>query len=102
MGPLVPYPACTAQLFPQLYSVTTGRLGRDLDHWAGARQTAARCHFSLTANPHEALLYALYIGTLSAPSRSEETFVAEVRAHAPASGDLFTMSLLDALGVAHR
>jgi hypothetical protein len=102
LGPLVPYPACTAQLFPQLYGVTTGRLGRDLDHWAGARQTAARCHFSLAESPHEALLYALFINALSAPSRSEESFVAEVRAHAPAGGDLVTRSLLDALGVTQK
>lgn len=102
LGPLVPYPACAAQLYPQLYSVTTGHLGRDLDHWAGARQTAARCHFSLDTDPHEALLYALFISTLTEPSRAERMFVANVRAHAPARGDLVTLSLLDALGVPQK
>ena len=98
LGPLTPYPACTAQLYPQLYNVTSGHLAADLDRWAGARETAARCHFSLAAGPHEALLYALYISKLSAPSRSERAFIAQARAHAPARGDLVTVSLLDALG----
>ena len=102
LGPLVPYPACEAQLFPQLFSVTTGHLGRDLDHWAGARQTAARCHFSLDTGPHEALLYALYISGLAAPSSSERAFVTQVRAHAPVGGDLVTIALLDALGLPQR
>ena len=101
IGPLVPYPACAAQLYPQLYSVTTGDLSRDLDHWAGARRTAERCHFSLAADPHEALLYAMYIKALPQPSHSEQAFIAYVRAHAPTRGDLITMSLLDALNVPH-
>jgi len=102
LGPLVPYPACAAQLYPQLYSVTTGNLDRDLDHWAGARQTLARCHFSLAADPHEALLYAVYIEALPEPSPAERTFVTQVRAHTPARGDLVTMSLLDALDEGHK
>jgi len=102
LGPLVPYPACVAQLFPQLYSVTTGHLGRDLDHWAGARQTAARCHFSLDTGPHEALLYASFISILVAPSRSEQAFMARIRARAPVHGDLVTVSLLDALGLPQK
>lgn len=102
IGPLVPYPACTAQLYPQLYSVTTGHLGRDLDHWAGARRTAARCHFSLATDPHEALLYALFIKGLPRPSHSERAFLAHVLAHAPVRGDLVTTSLLNALNVPHE
>jgi hypothetical protein len=102
IGPLVPYPACAAQLYPQLYSVTTGHLGRDLDHWAGARQTVARCHFSLDTDPHEALLYAIFIRALSEPSYSERTFVTHVLAHPPKRGDLVTRSLLDALGISQK
>ena len=102
LGPLTPYPACTAQLYPQLYSVTTGHLGRDLDHWAGARHAAARCHFSLDTGPHEALFYALFISTLPEPSRSEAAFIAHVKMHTPRHGDLVTMSLLDALGLPQK
>jgi hypothetical protein len=89
-------------LYPQLYSVTTGHLGYDLDHWAGARRTAARCHFSIVTDPHEALLYAIFIQALPQPSHSEQAFIAYVRAHAPADGDLVTVSLLDALNVPHN
>jgi hypothetical protein len=102
IGPLVPYPSCAAQLYPQLYNVTTGHLGRDLDHWAGARQTAARCHFSLATDPHEALLYAVFIKALPEQSHAERSFIAHVRAHAPHDGDLVTMSLLDALSVSQK
>jgi hypothetical protein len=99
LGPLVPYPACTAQVYPQLYRVAGSDPAADARHFAGARATAARCHLTLENAPHEALLYALYIGILRAPSNAERTFVARVRAHAPKRGDIVTVTLRDALGV---
>jgi hypothetical protein len=102
LGPLVPYPACTAQLFPQLYDVRGSSHKADVRHFTGARETAAKCHLSLGADPHEALLYAIYISKMRVESRSERAFVERVREHAPASGDIITMTLLDALGVSQK
>jgi hypothetical protein len=100
IGPLVPYPACTAQVFPQLYAVDSDDRASDVRHFAGARATAARCHLDVATAPHEALLYALYIEHLAAPSSSERTFVARARAYtAKHSDDIVTLALLDALGV---
>lgn len=100
MGPLVPYPACTAQLYPQLYDVAGSDRGSDVRHFLGARETAAKCRLSLVTAPHESLLYALYIGQMRVPSRSERQFAESVRRNIPPHGDIVTVSLLDALGVA--
>jgi hypothetical protein len=102
LGPLVPYPACTAQLFPQLYDVNGSNHKINVRHFAGARETAAKCHLSLAADPHEALLYAIYISKVGVPSHAERAFIEQARRRAPARGDIVTMSLLDALGVSHR
>jgi hypothetical protein len=99
IGPLVPYPSCTAQVFPQLYDVSGGDQASDQRHFAGARATAARCHLSVTTAPHEALLYGLYIEHLTAPSAAEQTFVAHARTYtAKQDDDIVTLALLDALG----
>jgi hypothetical protein len=98
LGPLVAYPACTAQLFPQLYGVRGSNHEADVRHFTGARETAAKCHLSLDADPHEALLYAIYISKIGVATRSERAFVERVRNHAPANGDIVTITLLDALG----
>ena len=100
MGPLVPYPACTAQLYPQLYAVAGSYRGSDVRHFAGARETAAKCRLSLETDQHESLLYALYISKIGVRSRSERDFAERLRRTAPAHGDIVTMSFLDALGVA--
>jgi hypothetical protein len=99
LGPLVPYPACTAQIFPQLYAVAGSNRGTDIRQFTAARETAAKCHFSLERDPHEALLYALYISKIGVPSRTEKLFVEQARQRAPVHGDIVTISLLDALGV---
>jgi hypothetical protein len=98
VGPLVPYPACTAQVFPQLNDVAGDDRAADVRHFAGARETAARCHLNMDTSPHEALLYALYIEHLRAPSRSERNFVARIRRYTPRhDDDIVTFALLDAL-----
>jgi hypothetical protein len=102
LGPLVPYPACTAQVFPQLYDVSGSSPETDVRHFTGARETAAKCHLSLAADPHEALLYAIYLGKIGVPSLAERAFLEQARQRAPARGDIVTMSLLDALGVAQK
>ena len=102
IGPLVPYPACTAQVFPQLYDVEGGDRASDARHFSGARETAARCHLSVITAPHEALLYGLYIEHLTAPSRSERLFVARARRYAVKhNDDIVTLALLDALQISN-
>jgi hypothetical protein len=100
-GPLVPYPACTAQVFPQLYHVHGTDRASDSAHFSGARSTAARCRLSLTASPHEALLYALYIDALPNPTQRERQFIASARAQTFADADLVTLALHDALTPEH-
>jgi hypothetical protein len=97
IGPLVAYPACTAQVYPQLYDVHSADPVADARHFAGARSTAARCDLSYTTAPHEALLYALYIGHLSVKTTAERAFAARVRNSIADQNDLVTLSLLDAL-----
>jgi len=98
LGPLVPYPACTAQLYPQLDNVVTTDTRIDIEHYRAARAIAARCNFSLTTSPHEALLYAFFITTLAAPTPAERRFAAHARAStAHADDDLVTLALRDAL-----
>ncbi len=96
MGPFVPYPACVAQLYPQLYDVRSGHARADAHRWAAARATVARCRFAFATAPHEALLYALYIAHLPRPTREEAAFLAAAR-HAVVPRDLVTISLHDAL-----
>ena len=98
LGPLVAYPACTAQLFPQLDDVRGSNRLSDDAQFGGARMTAARCHLSPQAAPHESLLYALYISHLTNPSASENAFLATVRRESFAGADLVTIALRDALG----
>jgi hypothetical protein len=98
LGPLEPYPACAAQLFPQLFGVSSGRPEVDEHDMSGARQMAARCHFSLDTGPHEALFYALYIAGLHDRTPAENAFLRQARAHREASDDIVTLSLIDALG----
>jgi hypothetical protein len=97
LGPLVAYPACTAQLFPQLYGVRGTSRTSDDAQFAGARMTAARCHLSPHDDPHESLLYALYITRLTNPSASERAFLATVRKETFLHADLVTIALRDAL-----
>jgi hypothetical protein len=98
LGPAVPYPACTAQLFPQLLRVTTHRPASDALHLKHARNYAAHCHLSLAQSPHEALLYAVYITLLPAPTRAEQRFVSAARERTPhEDDDLVTVALRDAL-----
>jgi hypothetical protein len=100
LGAMAPYPACVAQLYPQLYDVRSGDRSLDRRHRAGARAAAARCHFSPATSPHEALLYALYISMLPDPSRQERAFAREASA-ARYPSDLITISLRDALRQNH-
>lgn len=97
LGPLVPYPACTAQLFPQLYRVAGTSVASDSGQFASARSTAAECHFSLADSPHEALLYALFIAGERVPTKSEQRFAHIVRDRTFEHPDLVTIALLDAL-----
>jgi hypothetical protein len=101
LGPLTPYPACTAQLFPQLFGVRGADAASDRAHFAGARETAAQCRLSAATAPHEALLYGLYIGALPEPSRSERAFVQDLRSQRFADGDIVTLTLEAALRAAH-
>ena len=97
LGPLVPYPACTAQLFPQLYRVAGMSEVSDAMHLLHARETAAQCHFDIRTSPHEALLYALYIKMFPAPSQSELRFAKIVHDRTFEQSDIVTIALLDAL-----
>jgi len=96
LGAMVPYPACAAQVYTQLFDVRSGDRALDRRHRAGARAAAAGCHFSPATSPHEALLYALYIATLPDASRGERAFEREASS-ARYPSDLITISLLDAL-----
>jgi hypothetical protein len=98
LGPPVPYPACTAQLFPQLLHITTSRPASDALHFKHARRYAARCTLSVTQWPHEALLYALYVTQLPAPTLAEQRAVIAARERTPRDDDdLVTVALRDAL-----
>jgi hypothetical protein len=92
-GPLVPYPLCAAQLFPGFAHVSSGDPATDRRHAAGARETLARCRFSPQTSPDEALLYALTIRRLAAPSRHERLMLAGVRASHAFPDDIETVSL---------
>jgi hypothetical protein len=102
LGPMAAYPACTAQIYPELYGVASGSAAADLRQWAAARRTAARCRISLAESPHEALLYALFVSRLRDPTRVEARALNVARHLHWQGADIITASLLDALGANER
>jgi len=97
IGPLSAYPACTAQIFPELNRVASGSIAVDTRERLAARRTAERCHISPARWPHEALLYALYVSGLRDPTRGELHALHVVRLVHWEGADIMTASLLDAL-----